>query len=447
MEENTLGSYKPEAVDPEGKPVAFDVEGPDADKFTAFEAGSFQFKLPPNFESPRDANRDNVYELAIVADDGETKTRLNLRIIIRDVADSVHIRRVGTGFADVVSVNAIPGTDALLIAQKDGRVFRFNPASASRTLLFRVDDMLMDGGIGLLGASAAPGFGKDGALLVTFINNDGNLWLHRYAPDSLGNYVGSSGPMLSISAPNRQRPGGWIGLSSDDELYALLSADGKSGAANPDGAVSKVLRLVRNSDPNAGSGQPFYVASPHNAMAASTSMAEGLRNPWGGAFHNGNFLFFDRGGKNPDEVNILSNIDDPQEGYVNFDNGYSCRDCNINVYIPGRASPNLILEKDLLVSENNILIGGVVFTGAQSSLAGHYLLADAVDGTMLSVDVDDLIAPGEGGSILRPWNLLNRTGDFIPDAGTLGPVRAFGKDRGGRAYMADAEGQLFSINE
>lgn len=447
VDENTLVAYRPEAVDPEGKPLNFTIEGRDADKFKRDDTGFFYFVLAPNFESPLDSNRDNIFEVVIVVDDSENLVRLNVKIMIRDVADSVNIRRIGTGFTEVVSINAIPGTDDMLVAQKNGRVFRVDPSSSTRTLLFRVDDMLFDAGIGLLGASAAPGFSIDGAVLVTFVNNDGNLWLHGYAPNSLGDYAGRATPVLTTPAPNRANPGGWLGLSPEDELYVLVSANGTTDSSNPNSAISKVLRFARNSDPNSDIDSPLYVASPNNAIIGSASMAMGLRNPWGASFHGGNFLFVDRGRIDPDEVNVLGKIDSKQDVYVDFNNQYSCNGCTLAGYIPGKTSPNLMLERDLPIPSNDALVGGVVFSGGQSSLAGHYLIADAVNGTILSIPVDDLLAWGEGGTTLRMGHMLHRSGDFIPDAGTLGAVRAFGKDRAGRVYLADTSGQLFSINE
>ena len=61
------------AADPEtpGEPTTLSLAGADRGKFTLSPAGELTFKAPsPNYETPGDANKDNVYEVTVQAKDG-----------------------------------------------------------------------------------------------------------------------------------------------------------------------------------------------------------------------------------------------------------------------------------------------------------------------------------------------------------------------------------------
>ena len=74
-------------------------------------------------------------------------------------------------------------------------------------------------------------------------------------------------------------------------------------------------------------------------------------------------------------------------------------------------------------------------------LDGHYILADSQTGGIWSIHASTM-APGQAWELT---NLYARKGDFVPDVGTLGPIRAFGEDRAGNVYVADTSGQIFRI--
>ena len=61
------------AIDPEGNnPIVWSVAGDDASKFSIpGTTGVLTFKAKPDYEAPGDANKDNVYEVTVVATDSE----------------------------------------------------------------------------------------------------------------------------------------------------------------------------------------------------------------------------------------------------------------------------------------------------------------------------------------------------------------------------------------
>ena len=82
-----LGTYA--ATDPESLAISWDVSGPDAGKFSITDDGALTFKAQPNFESPGDANGDNVYEVTVVASDpGRNSDELDVRVKVTNVAET-----------------------------------------------------------------------------------------------------------------------------------------------------------------------------------------------------------------------------------------------------------------------------------------------------------------------------------------------------------------------
>ena len=65
------------------------MSGPDAGKFEISPAGALTFKAQPDFETPGDSNRDNVYEVTVVASDpAKNSDELDVRITVTNVAET-----------------------------------------------------------------------------------------------------------------------------------------------------------------------------------------------------------------------------------------------------------------------------------------------------------------------------------------------------------------------
>ena len=86
IEENettlTLGAAYT-ATDPEGDTPTWSVSGPDSGKFTIPAGGQLTFRSSPDFESPEDADGDNVYEVTVVASDpARNSDELDVRVTV-----------------------------------------------------------------------------------------------------------------------------------------------------------------------------------------------------------------------------------------------------------------------------------------------------------------------------------------------------------------------------
>ena len=105
-ENGTSAVYTFRASDPQRDPITWSLQGNDAGDFSittdSSGRGVLAFVNPPDFESPADADRDNVYELAVVATDGEVNAdRVDFAITVTDVNEGPQIRLEGAATTSV----------------------------------------------------------------------------------------------------------------------------------------------------------------------------------------------------------------------------------------------------------------------------------------------------------------------------------------------------------
>ena len=85
---STLYTFR--ATDPEGGTVTWTPAGPDGRHFAIDERGALSFANPPDFESPTDSGRDNVYDVTVQARDAALKTAgLNVTVTVTDDNEGV----------------------------------------------------------------------------------------------------------------------------------------------------------------------------------------------------------------------------------------------------------------------------------------------------------------------------------------------------------------------
>ena len=84
-ENGTATIYTFKATDPERSAIAWSVSGTDEDDFAISETGVLSFASPPDYESPADSGRDNVYEVTVVArDDAFNSGTLDVVVTVTD---------------------------------------------------------------------------------------------------------------------------------------------------------------------------------------------------------------------------------------------------------------------------------------------------------------------------------------------------------------------------
>ena len=78
-----------DAVGPDAAMATWSLDGDDAGDFRISTAGVLTFRASPNYESPADADGDNVYEVTVTANDGENTATKAVTVTVTDVGDDV----------------------------------------------------------------------------------------------------------------------------------------------------------------------------------------------------------------------------------------------------------------------------------------------------------------------------------------------------------------------
>ena len=125
VDENSEGTvFTATATDAEGDDVTFSLEGADAERFTIDAAtGAVSFNEAPDFETPADADGDNVYDLVVVADDGNGgRDEEAVAITVADVSEieprinEIHYDNAGADVGEFVEVRVAAGADVSALA-------------------------------------------------------------------------------------------------------------------------------------------------------------------------------------------------------------------------------------------------------------------------------------------------------------------------------------------
>lgn len=457
--ENTAGTiYTAAASDANGDPVTFALAGGgDSALFQITQAGALSFRIPPDFEAPADANRDNVYEVGIVASDGQASTPLTAQITVTNVVSGgFQVRRVGTGFASPVFVTALPDSSGrVLVVERAGRIRILNPATgaiAATPFLDIIGQVSTDGERGLLSVALAPDYATSGRAYVYLTALDGAVQLRRYTSPA-GNRdaldAASGDVLLTIPHPRSNHNGGWLGFDSAGLLY-MATGDG-GGANDPDfngqnrnTLLGKMLRLDVSRDDFPADPLRDYGIPPANPYVGGGGAGEvwlyGLRNPFRNSFDRatGELWIGDVGQGAIEEVDRVQTTDSGlnmgwplYEGTrVLFGSGPAGLTMPVTEYSHGTGP-----------LQGNSITGGFVYRGPVEQLQGLYIFADYVSNNVWSVPIAGLTP----GTTTPSSAFINRNPAFTPDAGALTSIVSFGEDQAGNLLIVSIAGSVFMI--
>ena len=457
--ENTAGTiYTAAASDANGDPVTFALAGGgDSALFQITQAGALSFRIPPDFEAPADANRDNVYEVGIVASDGQASTPLTAQITVTNVVSGgFQVRRVGTGFASPVFVTALPDSSGrVLVVERAGRIRILNPATgaiAATPFLDIIGQVSTDGERGLLSVALAPDYATSGRAYVYLTALDGAVQLRRYTSPA-GNRdaldAASGDVLLTNPHPRSNHNGGWLGFDSAGLLY-MATGDG-GGANDPDfngqnrnTLLGKMLRLDVSRDDFPADPLRDYGIPPANPYVGGGGAGEvwlyGLRNPFRNSFDRatGELWIGDVGQGAIEEVDRVQTTDSGlnmgwplYEGTrVLFGSGPAGLTMPVTEYSHGTGP-----------LQGNSITGGFVYRGPVEQLQGLYIFADYVSNNVWSVPIAGLTP----GTTTPSSAFINRNPAFTPDAGALTSIVSFGEDQAGNLLIVSIAGSVFMI--
>lgn len=459
VQENTGGSfYTATASDPDADALTFSISGgADAARFRIdANPGALSFLAPPDFESPGDANGDNIYALTLAVSDGTASATLALTVTVTNSSGTIRARRVGSGFAAPLFLTGLPDNSGrVFVVEKNGAIRILNPATGvtqSTPFLDLTGTIAIDGERGLLGLALAPDFATSGVFYVYLVNASGAIEVRRY--QSAGGIAtpGSANVILSIPHPRTNHLGGWIGFGSDNLLY-VATGDG-GGGGDPDGngqntatLLGKILRIdVRSdafpSDPNRDyaipSGNPFA-----SAGGAPEVWLYGLRNPFRNGFdrQTGNLYIGDVGQDAIEEIDLARSTD----GGANYGwNRFEGTQPFVGGSSAGLTPPVLEYPHGTNAREGDSVTGGYVYRGPIVSLRGTYIFGDFIRRRIFSAPVSSLIQ----GSTLSNAQFSERTTEWAPTGpATIGNISSFGEDQQGALYIVDFDGDIFRLDE
>lgn len=429
--ENDAGTvYQAIATTAKGGAITYTIGGgTDAARFVIDANGALRFAIAPNFDLPADANGDNVYEVDVVATAGQSTTTQRVAITVANSREGIQVQRIATGFAKAVAIAPIAGGSQLLVAEEDGAIYRFNPQTNERILLYTVGEGQGQADREVRSIVPASDFATTGSFFVLYSVNDRAVIVERYLRNPAGPYVPDNfGPLLSMSCTD-YLGGGWLGLDRNGRLLAAIGdADigaGARGASDPASRFGKLLRFDPNPDPFAGASPQFF---------RTTVLGSGLREPNGGFLSTSGLLFADQG-ESAEEINLLP------FGAIGPNYGWPFRDATRTIR---EGAPSALTDPILTYPHGDgpragdDIVGGVV--GTTGSLTGQYLFADEEKG-MSTVPFTAL----SGGAPLTQTALERRSEDFVADTGKLGDILAISAGSAGAIYILNDDGEIFSV--
>lgn len=459
VDENATGTLYTFAVsDPDGDTLSVSVvPGGDEAAFNIdTTARTISAATPLDFETPADANGDNVYNITLGANDpGGLTARLELAITVGDVLEGMTVARVGTGFTQPLYLAGLPGTSQVVVLEKAGHIRVLDPATG---VIDAVDFLDVSGETsaagegGLLGLAFSPDFASDRTFYINMTNNSGDTEIRRYQMFS-GSLTqadpATADVILTFDQPQANHNAGWIGFAPNGLLVVPTGDGGGAGdpngyAQNPNSLLGKILRIDVTGDDFPADDARDYAIPSGNAFTGASGRPEifalGVRNPFRCSFDevSGDLFIGDVGQGAVEEVDRLSMTD----GGTNF--GWNIQEGTQDYSGADRAGlvdPVLEYTHGSGMMQGQSITGGYVYRGNLELIKDHYVFADFVSNNVWAVPVDDLV-PGRtvlGGEFLR----IN--GSLRPETGTVESISSFGEDNDSNLYIVSILGDVFRI--
>jgi glucose/arabinose dehydrogenase len=452
--------YTATATDADNNALTFSISGgADRAAFSISTAGALSFASLPDFETPTDADRNNVYLVQLSVSDGSASVTLDLAVTVTNGGnDAFQVRRVATGLSAPLFVTGLPDNSGrILVVQKGGLVRIVTPATATVATVPFLDvsgSISTDGERGLLGVALAPDYVASGTAYVYLTNRQGTIEVRKYQAasgtrDRLD--PATADVIISIPHPNfNNHNGGWLEFGPDGNLYLGVGDGGGGGdpdnnAQNPNALLGKILRIDPSRDSFPTDPARDYAIPAANPFATNGGAPEiwmlGLRNPFRAGFDRttGNLYIGDVG------QNAIEEIDMVPSGANGLNFGWRLREgtqpynggANSNAF----TAPVAEYTHGTGPTQGRSVTGGYVYRGQIEALNGQYFFGDFVSGNIWSVPVTRLV---QGQTVAESAFTLRRTA-FTPVTGTINNISSFGLDQNGNLYIVDYDGEVYVV--
>lgn len=443
--ENGSQSLPITATDSPRQSLSFSISGgADAARFAISATGALNFTAAPNFENPGDSDGDNVYQLVITASDGLSTTNQSLSVTVNNSREGIGVRRLFTGFTDPVAIARIPGDNRLLIAEKGGSIWFFDPVNNSRRL-FAFISMVPDavavlplGPNGLLGITAQIDRFSNTVLYYSVEDQQGNIRIAQFGISNLapGSITFDTGVLFIRRGTSSSSPIASLSTGPDNSVYLLTGDigsqnDPRSSAQDDSSRLGKLIRIRENPNPpipGAGISPQFFFFD---------TLAKGLQQPRSLSFFDNDILIGDQGQSRFGEINRLA----LNSVGVNF--GWPFREgnfSNMSGEPAGLTDPALQVAFGTGPKQGRAIMLGQVFASSALDLRDKFVFSDT-NGSIWTVPISRL----SSGATLMAADFERRNEDFAPDFGTISGIIGYTAGNDGRAYLLDSDGEVFEV--
>lgn len=375
--------------------------------------------------------------------------------------------RLVTNAAAMTGAAYVPGdTGRLFLMEQRGRILILDLTTNTilATPFLDIDSRVINGGgeRGLLGLAFHPNYAVNGRFYVNYTRNtDGNTVIAEYGVTLDPNVAdfASERILLTITQPQSNHNGGWIGFSPFDGYLYIATGDGgaacdsgtghTAGTGNAQDITSNLLGKMLRIDPLGGVPYAIPPSNPFVGISGDDEIwSYGLRNPWRASFDllTGDLYIGDVGQDLSEEVDYQPAASPGGENY-----GWRCREGNscsssapsscgttTGCTCPG-SMPTLTAPVHAYLHTSPpppasfvcAVTGGHVYRGSVfPQLDGHYFFADFCGNAVWSFRV-------VGGV---QTDFLDWTSRFSPslDGFNVNGVISFAEDASGELYLLSA---------
>ncbi|ESQ81087.1 PQQ-dependent sugar dehydrogenase [Asticcacaulis sp. YBE204] len=417
--------------------------------------GALTFRAAPNFEAPRDGNRDNIYVVTITAANSVGTTSLTVSVSVTDRPGRVALRRVGAGFTEPLFLAGRGDSSGrVLVVQKGGLIRVLDPLTGTIEATPFLDvrpEIATDSERGLLGLALAPDFATSNIFYVFLTATNGDVQVRRYTASATG-ASGAGDIILSVPHPIGNHNGGWIGFDRNGLLVVAIGDGGGAGdpsgnAQNRNVLLGKMLRIDVRGDSYPLDASRDYMIPAANPFALTGGAPEiwhwGLRNPFRNSFdrETGHVYIGDVGQGAVEEIDFAP-LSSPGLNY-----GWNVLE-GTQAYAGGSTTgltpPVAQYAQGTGPLQGKSVTGGYVYRGPVVALRGQYVFGDFVNARLWTIPVTSFIQ----GTTLTNASFTDRTTTFAPATGsTLGNIPSFGEDDFANLYVVDYDGDIFLMDE
>lgn len=337
------------------------------------------------------------------------------------------------------------------------RIVDKTTGQVSPTPFLEIPDVSDGNEQGLLGLAFAPDYAQSGRFFVNYTDAVGNTQVVGYRVSSSNPNQAdprSATPILSITQPQANHNGGWIGFGPKDGYLYIATGDG--GAGNDMGPghtaetgngqditnnlLGKMLRIDVSRDAFPSDVNRNYAIPTNNPFVGKDGddeiWAYGLRNPWRSSFdrQTGDFYMADVGQVAREEVNFQPANSNGGQNY-----GWRLREGTIATPTVGGPKPAGVVDPVFEYGRDAgfSITGGYVYRGPIPELQGQYFAADFVTNKVWTMQVSGQTA----------IDVEERTDNILTRYGKVSSIASFGEDNDGNLYVVNLGGLIYRLDD